>query len=64
MNEAIEIVQAKQNMNGRRILEREFPSDGLPIRLGETVGEESRWITFRALRVLQWASRLESGRRD
>ena len=51
-------------MNGRRILEREFPSDGLPIRLGETVGEESRWITFRALRVLQWASRLESGRRD
>lgn len=64
MREAIEIVQAKQNENGRWILEREFPSDGLPTSLGETVGEESRWITFRALRVLKWASCLASVHRD
>ena len=64
MREAIEIVQAKQNENGRWILEREFPSDGLPTNLGETVGEESRWITLRALRVLQWASCLTTSHRD
>jgi len=64
MSEAIDIVQAKQNENGRWILEQEFPSEGLPTSFGETVGEESRWITFRALRVLQWASCLASGHRD
>ncbi|MGO4299493.1 hypothetical protein [Leifsonia sp. RAF41] len=51
--EAVELVRSKRRPDGRWAL------DGLlcgrPSVAFETVGEPSRWITLRALRVLDWA---------
>ncbi|MBU7046962.1 MAG: hypothetical protein HXS54_11065 [Theionarchaea archaeon] len=50
MNEALELVKSKQ-VDGKWILERTFPKPGVL----EKVGQPSRWITLRALRVLKRA---------
>ena len=34
-------------------LDTRYPGD-MPIDLGEDIGQPSRWITLRALRVLDW----------
>lgn len=53
--EAIEVVLAKRDGNGRWPLEVRYPGT-MPIEFGEVVGQPSRWNTLRALRVLDWAS--------
>ncbi len=51
--DAIDIVQSKQQPDGRWLLDIAHPGTP-PLDLGEQVGEPSRWITLRALRVLRW----------
>jgi hypothetical protein len=54
MTEGIEVVRGKRRDDGRWNLENSHP-DQLNIEMGEREGEPSRWITLRALRVLDWA---------
>jgi hypothetical protein len=51
--EAVELVASKCDEAGRWRLEAEHPGV-LPVDFGERVGEPSRWVTLRALRVLKW----------
>jgi hypothetical protein len=53
MDEAIGIVTAKRDGEGRWPLENPLP-DLLEIDLGEREGQPSRWNTLRAMRVLRW----------
>ena len=53
--EAIELVASKRNSDGRWLLETRYPGN-MPIELDEGEGLPSRWITLRALRVLNWYS--------
>lgn len=55
VSEAAELVMSKQGDDGRWQLETQYPGEML-IDLGENVGQPSRWITLRALRVLKWYS--------
>src|SRR5262245_2169694 len=56
LSEALGIVESKREANGRWPLEQAYHAE-LLVDLGERVGEPSRWITLRALRVLRWAGR-------
>jgi hypothetical protein len=56
MAEALDLVAAKRNADGRWALEHAHP-DELDAEPGVAEGEPSRWITLRALRVLRWAGR-------
>jgi hypothetical protein len=51
--EAIDLVLSKRNKDGRWELEARYPGV-MPIEIDEGVGKNSRWITLRALRVLDW----------
>lgn len=51
--EAIELVESKRDADGRWALDVCYPGT-LPVDLGEEVGRPSRWMTLRALRVLDW----------
>ncbi len=51
--EAVEIVASKRDAQGRWPLDVRYPGV-MPIDLDEEVGKASRWITLRALRVLNW----------
>jgi hypothetical protein len=53
--EAIELVASKRDGDGRWPLETRHPGV-MPVDLGEGEGRPSRWITLRALRVLDWYS--------
>ena len=53
--EAIEVVESKQQPDGRWLLDRLHPGK-VHFDLEEGVGEQSRWNTLRALRVLAWWS--------
>jgi hypothetical protein len=53
MTEAIELLVSKRDGDGRWPLETTYPGE-LPIAMDEVVGQPSRWITLRALRVLKW----------
>lgn len=53
MEEAIAIVASKRDLNGRWLLEVRYPGV-MPVDLDEAEGRPSRWITLRALRVLDW----------
>ena len=52
MAEAVEVVRAKQQPDGRWLLDRIHP--GRVFFDIEDVGSPSRWNTLRALRVLRW----------
>jgi hypothetical protein len=53
--EAVDLVTSKRDESGRWPLENAHPG---PVHFElEQVGEPSRWITLRALRVLRWAAR-------
>ena len=54
--EAIELVRSKTNSYGQWSLEVLYPGV-MPIDLGESEGLPSKWITLRALRVLDWYSK-------
>ena len=51
--EAIALIESKRDGDGRWPLEIQHPGR-MPIELDEGVGRPSRWITLRALRVLDW----------
>jgi hypothetical protein len=53
--EAIELVASKRAGDGRWLLETRHPGV-MPIEMDEGEGRPSRWITLRALRVLDWYS--------
>jgi hypothetical protein len=53
MSEAVELVQAKQQPDGRWLLDRVHPGR-VYFDLEDGVGAPSRWNTLRALRVLDW----------
>jgi hypothetical protein len=52
MAEAIELVESKRGSDGRWVLETRYPGV-MPVEIDGMVGEPSRWITLRALRVLE-----------
>lgn len=51
--EAIDLLNAKRDEEGRWLLNVCYPGV-MSIELGEKVGQPSRWITLRALRVFNW----------
>ena len=51
--EAVELVAGKRDDDGRWPLEARYPGT-MPVELDEHEGRPSRWITLRALRVLDW----------
>jgi hypothetical protein len=53
MAEAIEVVRAKRQPDGRWLLDRVHPGR-VHVDLDGPVGTPSRWNTLRALRVLAW----------
>jgi hypothetical protein len=53
MNQAIQILQSKQEASGRWTLEACY-DEALAVQTGETLHDPSRWNTLRALRVLKW----------
>jgi len=53
--EAIELVASKRGGDGRWLLETRHPGV-MPVGIDEGEGRPSRWITLRALRVLDWYS--------
>jgi hypothetical protein len=55
MAEAIALLASKRDGDGRWPLEVQYPGT-MPIELGEREGWPSRWMTLRALRVLDWYS--------
>lgn len=54
MREALDAVAAKRDADGRWALEVTY-HDELPVNLGERVGQPSRWLTHRAMRIQRWA---------
>jgi hypothetical protein len=60
IDEAIQIVKSRRQADGRWLLDASH-TESLAISFPEAVGEPSRWITLRALRVLRW---YERGRQD
>jgi hypothetical protein len=53
--EAVDLVASKRDGDGRWPLETRYPGE-LPVEMDEREGQPSRWITLRALRVLNWYS--------
>ncbi len=53
--EAIDLVASRRDRDGRWPLETRYPGK-MPIEMDEGEGRPSRWITLRALRVLNWYS--------
>jgi hypothetical protein len=51
--EAIDLVVAKRDADGRWPLDVQYPGS-MPVELHPGVGGPNRWITLRALRVLDW----------
>jgi hypothetical protein len=53
--EAVDLVESQCDGDGRWPLETQYPGD-MPVETDEGEGRPSRWITLRALRVLNWYS--------
>jgi hypothetical protein len=53
VSEAIDLVISKRGEDGRWLLETQYPGE-MPVAVEAGVGQPSRWITLRALRVLKW----------
>ncbi len=53
--EAVALVASKRGGDGRWLLDARYPGQ-MPVEIDEGVGRPSRWITLRALRVLDWYS--------
>ena len=59
VSEAIELVRSKCADDGRWLLETRYRGV-MPVEINEDQNEPSRWITLRALRVLDWYSNPKS----
>ncbi len=61
IDDAIGVVKSRRQPDGRWLLDRAH-DEALAFKFGESLGEPSRWITLRALRVIGWyeKSRVES----
>jgi hypothetical protein len=57
MAEAVDVVRAKRQPDGRWLLDRILPGR-VHLDLERPEGTPSRWVTLRALRVLQWWDKL------
>ena len=55
VTDAIELVKSKRGDDGRWLLDVQYPGQ-MPVEINEGVGQPSRWVTLRALRVLDWYS--------
>jgi hypothetical protein len=55
MSEALTIVASRRGADGRWLIEATYPEEAA-MDFGERLGEPSRWLTLRALRVLRWAT--------
>jgi hypothetical protein len=55
LREAIELVKSKTDGRGGRSVESHHP-ECMPVEIDDRRGRPSRWITPRALRVLNWYS--------
>jgi len=55
MAEAISLIASKRDDEGRWPLDVQYPGT-MPVDLNEREGQPSRWITLRALRVLNWVA--------
>lgn len=53
MSEAVNVVESKRQADGWWLLDRTH-GEALSLPFPESVGQESRWNTLRALRVLRW----------
>jgi hypothetical protein len=51
--EAISLVESKRSADGLWLLDTRYPGS-MPVEIDEGEGRPSRWITLRALRVLDW----------
>lgn len=51
--EAIDLVASKRDNDGRWLLDVRYPGV-MPVEIDDGEGQPSRWITLRALRVLDW----------
>jgi hypothetical protein len=56
--EAIDLVASKRDDDGRWTLETRYPGV-MPVEMDDDEGKPSRWITLRALRVLNWYSAMQ-----
>ncbi len=50
---AVALVESKRQADGRWLLEARYPGR-MPVEIDDGPGQPSRWITLRALRVLDW----------
>jgi hypothetical protein len=55
VSEAIDLVASKRDDDGRWTLETQYPGK-MPVETDAGEGLPSRWMTLRALRVLEWYS--------
>jgi hypothetical protein len=53
IEDAMHVVAGRRQADGRWLLDRAH-TEALAFKFGESVGEPSRWITLRALRVTRW----------
>jgi hypothetical protein len=53
VTEAINLVESKRGSNGLWLLDTHYPGQ-MPVEIDGGEGQPSRWITLRALRVLDW----------
>jgi hypothetical protein len=53
VDDAVRFIRNGRQPDGRWLLDRAH-AEMLPVELGETVGQPSRWNTLRAMRVLRW----------
>jgi hypothetical protein len=55
VTEAVALVASKRAGDGRWLLDTQYPGT-MPVEINAGVGRPSRWITLRALRVLDWSA--------
>ena len=56
LGDALQVIESRRQADGRWLLDRSY-DEALALPFNEPVGEPSRWITLRALRVLRWYER-------
>jgi hypothetical protein len=61
MSDAVRLIESRRQADGRWLLERSY-DESLAFPFDESVGQASRWITLRAMRVLRWHT--ERSRRE